>query len=113
MAKQTRKKQENKKTDIYSGFEKLAFGGITDAVRLLYTDTMPDAEKIENMDLFNISEIKRAKGGGMEIKFFDRLKALEKMHTLSEENSENASFSFLEALTNSVAANARKSDGDE
>ena len=31
------------------------------------------------MDLYCISEIKRPKDGSMEIKFFDRLKALEKL----------------------------------
>lgn len=103
MAKQKQKKTKKGK-DVYSGFEKLAFGRITDAIRLLYSDNAPDADEIDLMDLFNISEIKRAKGGGMEIKFFDRLKALEKMHILNEENAENAPSSFYEAISKSVIA---------
>ncbi len=44
------------------------------------------------MDLFNISEIKRKKGGDVEIKFFDRLKALEALEELSAfSESENSS----------------------
>ena len=45
-------------------------------------------------DLFNVSEIKRVKGGGVEIKFFDRQKALEKLEELdarlkSDEKAKN------------------------
>ena len=56
------------------------------------------AEEIEKLDLFNVSEIKRPKGGGLEIKFFDRLKALEKLAALggAEENSQS---SFIKALS--------------
>ena len=32
------------------------------------------------MDLYSVSEIKRPKDGSMEIKFFDPLKALEKLY---------------------------------
>ncbi len=64
----------------------------------------PDEQKIEELDLFNIAEIKRPKGGGLEIKFFDRLKALEKLSQL-EEGSEDASFSpFYEALKKGAEA---------
>ena len=45
-------------------------------------------EKIEKLDLFNVSQIKRQKGGGIEIKFFDRLKALERLSALSEKEEE-------------------------
>lgn len=60
------------------GYQRLAFGGISDALRLLFTQT-PTPEQLEQMDLFMISEIKRNKDGMLEIKFFDRLKALEKL----------------------------------
>ena len=48
------------------------------AVSLLYKNS-PTSEELENADLFMVSEIKRPKDGAMEIKFFDRLKALEKL----------------------------------
>ncbi len=60
------------------GYYRLAFGGISDALRLLYMDE-PTAQELEKMDLFLISEIKKPKDGMLEIKFFDRLKALEKL----------------------------------
>ena len=67
---------------IRRGYEKLAFGGISDAVRLLFTEE-PDLMSLGKMDLYNIAEIKRPKGGGMEIKFFDRIKALQCLEAMS------------------------------
>ncbi len=61
-----------------AGYRKLAFGSICDAVSLLYKNN-PEKEELENADLFMVSEIKRPKDGAMEIKFFDRLKALERL----------------------------------
>ena len=60
------------KRKIMRGYDKLAFGGVADAVRLMFCDN-PDQLEIRGMDLFNVAEIKRPKGGGMEIKFFDRM----------------------------------------
>ena len=59
------------------GLEKLAFGSISDAVSLLYMKE-PGRDELEKMDLCCISEIK-TKDGYMEIKFIDRLRALEKL----------------------------------
>lgn len=68
------------------GYQKLAFGDISDAVSLLYMDN-PSKAELDKMDLFLVSEIKRPKDGSMEIKFFDRLKALEKLKGESEQES--------------------------
>ncbi len=70
---------------VKRGYEKLAYGSVADAVRLLFTEA-PDLAALERMDLFNISEIKRPKGGGMEIKFFDRIKALQCLEELSDDS---------------------------
>ena len=53
------------------------------------------------MDLFNISEIKKPKDGAMEIKFFDRIKALEKLEQI-DSNHTNEKMPFYLALENSV-----------
>ena len=64
--------------EVEAGLKRLAFGSIDDAIKLLYCD-----EQIpEGLDLFNVSEIKRGKNG-VEIKFFDRQKALEKLCELA------------------------------
>ena len=67
---------------IISGLKRVAFGSCTDAVYLVFADELPPAETIGKLDLFNVSEIKRVKGGGVEVKFFDRMKALEKLFEL-------------------------------
>lgn len=73
--------------DPISGLRRIAFGRNNDAVRLAASAAMPAEEgaavgaseilrSIGEMDLFGVSEIKYGKNG-VEIKFFDRLKALE------------------------------------
>lgn len=79
--KSTDEKAKKRSEDIQAGYYRLAFGCVADAVRLLFDDGIA-AEEIEKLDLFSVSEIKRQKGGGIEIKFFDRLKALEKLESL-------------------------------
>ena len=64
------------------GYDRLAYGGLADAVRLRCTEE-PDLAALDKMDLYNIAEIKRPKGGGMEIKFFDRIKALQSLEELN------------------------------
>ena len=88
-----------KQAQVLAGITRLAFGSVTDAVRLLLNDEPPGPEELERMDLFNISEMKRPKNGGLEIKFFDRLKALELLaaHSCDENDALNG---FLKALKN-------------
>ena len=50
------------------GFRRLAFGGIHDAVRLLFCEDV-NPRTLKNMDLFAVSEIRRPKNGGMEFGF--------------------------------------------
>lgn len=90
-------KKKNLRYRACSGYERLAFGSISDAVRLLYIDE-PDAKTLESMDLFNISEIKKPKEGAMEIKFFDRLRALEKLEQsdLSERDEASPFYNAFE-----------------
>lgn len=91
------------------GYEKLALGGIADAVHLMYCEN-PSAEDLAHLDLFNVAEIKRPKDGAMEIKFFDRLKALEKLGEL-DENASKKTATLFEALQNGAKA-LEKADDD-
>ncbi|HHV31041.1 hypothetical protein [Caproiciproducens sp. LBM24188] len=88
MEKQSQQ-QEKARRKLYRGYEKLAFGGIADAVRLLFVEE-PDLAALGKMDLYNIAEIKRPKGGGMEIKFFDRIKAMQCLEEMNGENGKKA-----------------------
>lgn len=90
------------------GYRRLAFGKISDAVSLLYMEN-PSREQLEHMDLFLVSEIKRPKDGSMEIKFFDRLKALEKLTDDSEK--EDRATPFYDAIAK--GAQALRSETDE
>ena len=91
------------------GLERLAFGGVGDALELLYADEMPEPTRLQCLDLFCVSEIKRPKGGGVEIKFFDRLKALCLLleHDEHEQASGAASlYRALEAIAASQGADS-------
>jgi len=86
--------------NVTAGLKRLAFGNSKDAVYLVFADELPPPEVIENLDLFNVSEIKRVKGGGVEVKFFDRLKSLEKLFELENAfSNREKSEGLIQALT--------------
>ncbi|MBQ8227556.1 MAG: terminase small subunit [Clostridia bacterium] len=90
--------------EISSGYHLLALGDCTDVFRLLFCDEAPDETELEKMNLLNISEIKRPKNGGIEIKFFDRLKALEKLSELSARSDGDKALPFYDVIEKSAAA---------
>lgn len=89
------------------GFRRLAFGGIHDAVRLLFCEDV-NPRTLKNMDLFAVSEIRRPKNGGMEIRFFDRIEALRLLSEL--ETSGTGAQALLSAIESGAAA---LKDGDK
>ena len=95
---------EKKRNFIYRaaiGYERLAFGNISDAIRLIFSEKLNFAE-IEKMNLFNIAEIKKPRDGALEIKFFDRLRALEKLEQIDTEENAVKNVQFYSALENSI-----------
>lgn len=95
---------EKKKNFIYRatiGYERLAFGNISDAIRLIFSEKL-NFDDIEKMNLFNISEIKKPRDGALEIKFFDRLRALEKLEQIDSDSDNDQNHSFYSALENSI-----------
>lgn len=85
---------------VAAGLKRLAFGSCSDAVYLVFSDELPPPGVIEKLDLFNVSEIKRVKGGGVEVKLFDRLKALEKLFELESAFSDrDKAAGLIRALT--------------
>lgn len=91
-----KRKTKNFRQRACSGYERLAFGNVSDAVRLMLSDNPLD-ENLDRYDLFNVAEIKRPKDGAMEIKFFDRIKALEKLEN-AENGEQKSSSAFYSAL---------------
>lgn len=90
---------------IKAGLERIALGEVTDAVSLVCAEETPSQSEIAAMDLFSVAEIKRVKGGGVEIKFFDRQKALEKLWELEHTmQTTQTAQSFYNALQQGVSA---------
>ncbi len=95
----------SKKSDtqlVIDGLKKLAFGKVNDAVTLVFAEDIPPPELLAKMQLFNLSSVKRVKGGGVEIQFFDRQKALEKLYeyAITAQNGK-LSENLLKALADS------------
>ena len=88
------------------GYQRLAFGSAADAASLLFEEN-PSLETLGKMDLFLVSEIRRPKDGAMEIKFFDRARALEKLASLSMERESSSS------LYDAIGSVAERSEGDD
>ncbi len=87
------KLRDKERCEVRAGLERLACGRVNDAAALVFAEEITPHMLAES-DLFNVSEIKRVKGGGVEIKFFDRQKALEKLEELdarlkSDEKAKN------------------------
>lgn len=90
------------------GYRKLAFGAVTDAVRLMFP-AEGEVPPIGEMDLFNVAKISQAKGG-LEVTFFDRLEAMDRLAARQREAAAGQdAFGFLEA----VAAGAAACEEDE
>ena len=83
------------------GLERVAFGSVSDAVRLICGGAQ--ISELDSLDLFLISEIKKPKDGAMEIKFFDRLKALDSLAGEFDEGSGSA-IPFYNALNDAAKA---------
>lgn len=84
-----------------------------DAVRLIYRDQMSD-EEIRSLNLSGVAEIKRLKDKSVEIKFFDRIRALDKLGELNDTVSDSASAGgLLEAMRLSAQALNRMSGRED
>ena len=88
---------------VSAGLQRLAFGSCADAVKLILSASQDTSPDIDSLDLFNVAEIKFTCGKGMEIKFFDRLKTLEKLSEISQSGKDESALSFYEALERSTA----------
>ena len=90
--------KKDEKQLVLEGLEKLAFGKVNDAVRLVFAEEVPSAAVLARMNLFNVASISRDKGG-VEVKFFDRQRALERLYDYASagQNGETAE-SLLRAL---------------
>ena len=96
------------RAEVEAGYRRLAFGPVGDAVRLLLAGE-DEALDWGRLDLFNVSEIRRVKGG-MEMKFFSRLEALDRLAAMAGEEAGEED-GFYAALDRSARALYRR-DGE-
>lgn len=88
---------------VIAGLSRLAFGAANDAAKLVFADEMPSDRMLSQLDLFHVSELKRVKGGGVEIKLFDRQKAMERLlECAASADSAAAASALLSALGGNV-----------
>lgn len=86
---------------IIAGLNRLAFTSSADSLKLLLLDKAQLLEQVDGLDLFHISEIKIPKEGAIEIKFFDRFKAFDKLLEITRhQSSGDDATEFFAALEN-------------
>lgn len=64
---------------IISGLSRMAFSPINDAIKLALLSKEELETIVDELDLFHIAEIKIPKDNTIEVKFFDRFKAFDKL----------------------------------
>lgn len=82
-----------KREDVARRLAELAFGKANDCVKL----ALEEGAVVDKLDLSLLSEVKRNDKGTVEIRLVDRLKALEQLALLAEEDGTDLE-SFLQAL---------------
>ena len=83
-----------RREDVARRLAELAFGKVNDCVRLV----LEDDPAVDKLDLGQLCEIKRNEKGTVEIKLVDRLRALEQLWQLAEQEGTDVE-SFLQALS--------------
>ena len=84
---------EIRRQDVTRRLAELAFGKANDCVRL----ALEDDPSLGKLDLSLLSEVKRNDKGTVEIKLIDRLRALEQLAQVAQENDSDLE-TFLQAL---------------
>ena len=93
---------------MFAGLSRLAFGAANDAAKLVFADDLPPKEMLDALDLFHVSELKRVKGGGVEVKLFDRQRAMERLLELSASADASASAAALLSALSGEPEHAEK-----
>lgn len=82
---------------VAEGYRKLALGPVGDAVKLLMAG---EGDRLDygELDLMNLAEVRRGKGV-IELRFFDRLAALDRLAQLAREEESQGMDRFCAALS--------------
>lgn len=87
--------------DVVRRLAELAFGRANDCIKLVMSADPP----MDKLDLSLLSEVKRSEKGAVEVRLIDRLRALEQLAALAQENGSDLE-SFLSALQSSEGEGA-------
>ena len=79
--------------DVVRRLAELAFGRANDCIKLVMSSDPP----MDKLDLSLLSEVKRSEKGAVEVRLIDRLRALEQLALLAQENGQDLE-QFLKAL---------------
>jgi len=104
-AQEQKKETALRREEVIEGYRRLAFGTGNDALRLIFSEGELGPGELAALDIFNVSDIKRPRGGGLEIKFFDRCEALLRLEAMDSENGRQSTDgvkAFYEAIARSI-----------
>ncbi len=101
-----------RREEIAAGFRRLAFGSVNDAVCLALMGKELSTDELLRLDLYNLSELKTGEKG-IEMKFYDRQKALAMLMELESEGNSESHSSFYKALEQGAAVLRREGETGE
>lgn len=81
------KSEREWREDVLRRLERLARQKVNDGVKLAFL-SQEDLEQIDRMDLSGLTEFRRHGNGAVEVKFVDRVAALEKLYEFSGQSGE-------------------------
>ena len=87
------KEGQIQRDDVVRRLAELAFGRANDCIKLVMSSDPP----MDKLDLSLLSEVKRSEKGAVEVRLIDRLRALEQLAVLAQENGQDLE-QFLKAL---------------
>ena len=87
------KEGQIQRDDVVRRLAELAFGRANDCIKLVMSNDPP----MDKLDLSLLSEVKRSEKGAVEVRLIDRLRALEQLALLAQENGQDLE-QFLKAL---------------
>lgn len=96
-----------------AGLSRLAFGSVTDSVKLVFAESEEALTLLDGLDLYAVSELKRPKENALELKFFDRYRALEKLLELASADQTNENLQALYGALEQSAAGEEGKDSDD
>lgn len=88
--------------EIIKELRRLIKSKSNDAVKLAYLG-QEDVQDIDGLDLRGVVEVKRSEKGAFEVKFVDKLKALELLERISNREEDGDLDAFLEGLRDGEA----------